>query len=196
MLPSNHTIKTLFESRYSNGSHLHCLSLENITSKQWLNIKSSIVDTNNHLNGIFPSFNSFNSEFSPEFRLIDLFSSCFSFYQANCKDKDCKTTHLCKLDDIFKDASLNTNLIIVISDTSIRNNVATSIAHIYSYSNIVKKTLHYAVDVTLTEAELFAIRYRINQAIQVLNIFYIVVITDAIHAVLHIFDSTIYPYQW
>ena len=195
MLPSNHTIKTLFESRYSNGSHLHYLFLENITSKQWLNIKSSIVDTNNHLNGIFPSFNSFNSEFSPEFRLIDLFSSCFSFYQANCKDKDCKTTHLCKLDDIFKDASLNTNLIIVISDTSIRNNVATSIAHIYSYSNIVKKTLHYAVDVTLTEAELFAIRYRINQAIQVLNIFYIVVITDAIHAALHIFDSTIYPCQ-
>ena len=196
MLPSNHTIKTLFESRYSNGSHLHCLSLENITSKQWLNIKSSIVDTNNHLNGIFPSFYSFNSEFSPDFRLIDLFSSCFSFYQANCKDKDCKTTHLCKLDDIFKDASLNTNLVIIVSGASIKNSVATSIAHIYSYSNMVKKTLYHAVNVTLTEAKLFVIWCRINQAIQVLNVFYIVVITNAIYAALYIFNFTVYPYQW
>jgi len=44
-------------------------------SNQCIKIKSSIIDTNNHLNRIFPSFESLNSEFSPESRLIDIFSS-------------------------------------------------------------------------------------------------------------------------
>jgi len=77
---------------------------------------------------------------------------------------------------------------------SIRNNVATSIAYIHSYSNIVKKTPHYTVNVTSTEAELFAIRYEINQAIQVPDVSYIIVITDAIYVVQCIFNSTIHPY--
>ena len=42
------------------------------------------MDANNYLNGIFSSF---NCEFTPSFRLIDNFSSHFSFYQTNCKDK-------------------------------------------------------------------------------------------------------------
>jgi len=44
------------------------------------------------------------------------------------------------------------------------------------------KTIHYAMNVMFTEAELFVIRYRINQAIQMQNATHIVVITDAIPA--------------
>ena len=79
--------------------------------------------------------------------------------------------------------SLNPKSIIIISNTSIGNNIAMFIIYVYSYSNIVKKILHYAINVTLTEAEIFSIRGRINQAIQVLDVFHIIIITDTIHIV-------------
>jgi len=52
--------------------------------------------------------------------------------------------------------------------------------------NIIAKTTHYAVNIISTEAELFIIRYGINQAVQV---------TDAIYLVRYIFDSLSHPYQ-
>jgi len=82
--------------------------------------------------------------------------------------------------------SLNPKSVIVISNTSIRNNIAMPIAYVYSYSNIVKKTLYYTVNVTLTEAELFVIKCRINQAIQVPDISHIIIITNTIHAAQYI----------
>ena len=54
-LLNNYTIKSLLERRYT----------ENMTPKQQLKIKGSIINANNHLNGIFPSFNSLSYEFSP-----------------------------------------------------------------------------------------------------------------------------------
>ena len=86
-LPSNHVTNTLLQNRHAKNSSLHHLFLENMTTKQQLKIKSSIVDANNHLNEIFPSFDSLNHEFFPGFRLIDNFPSYFSFHQANYKDK-------------------------------------------------------------------------------------------------------------
>ena len=49
--------------------------------------------------------------------------------------------------------------------------------------------LHYVAFVTSAEAELFAIRYGINQASTKENIFKIMVITDSIHMTKKIFDS-------
>ena len=117
------------------------------------------MDANNYLNGIFSSF---NCEFTPSFRLIDNFSSHFSFHQTNCKDKKSKATHLCKLDNILSNTSLDSKSIIVVSDTSVRNNIAISISYVYSYSNNVKKIIYHVINITSTEAELFTIRYRIN----------------------------------
>jgi len=57
------------------------------------------------------------------------------------------------------------------------------------------KTIHHAVYVTSTEAELFAIRCSINQSLSDNNISKIVVITDSIHAVKKIFDPSVHPYQ-
>ena len=112
----------------------------NMTSKQCLKIKSFIVNTNNHLNGVFPSFDSLNKEFSPRFRLIDIFSSWLSFHWANCKDKESRAAHIYKLNEVILHVSLSANTVIVVSDVSIRNNIATFIAHIHSYSNPIKKT--------------------------------------------------------
>jgi len=57
------------------------------------------------------------------------------------------------------------------------------IAHVHSGENIVAKTIHYAVNVTLTEAELFVIKYGINQMIQVNYTSCIIIVTDAIHLI-------------
>jgi len=54
---------------------------------------------------------------------------------------------------------------IIVSDISIKNNVVTSIAHIHSYNLPVIKMIHYATNIISTEAELFAIRCGINQAV-------------------------------
>ena len=65
----------------------------------------------------------------------------------------------------FKDSLLDLKTVIVISDASIKNNVATSILHICSGHNILAKTIHYAINITSTKTELFTIRYGINQVV-------------------------------
>ena len=70
----------MLESRHLNINNNHGLLLEKLTPKQQLNIKDSIVNTNNRLNGVFSSFNPLSIEFSPGDRLIDIFPSHFSFH--------------------------------------------------------------------------------------------------------------------
>ena len=57
-------IHLYLQSRHINNSYSCHFSLENMTSKQYLKIKSSIVDANNCLNGVFSLFDSLNKEFS------------------------------------------------------------------------------------------------------------------------------------
>ena len=86
----NHIISTLLESRHANNFSLHCFFLENMTTRQQLKTKSSIVDTNNYLNGIFLYFDFVNSEFSSDFRLINNFFSYFFFIKQATKIKKAK----------------------------------------------------------------------------------------------------------
>ena len=144
-----------------------------MTTKQWLKIKSSIIDTNNYLNGIFPSF---NKKLLFGFRIVDNFPNHFSFYPANHKNKENIEAYLWKLDKIFEVALLN-------PDTSIKNNITSSISHVHSNLNSVTKTIHYTVDIMPIEAKKFAIRCGINQAIQIPDASHIIVITDAIYSV-------------
>ena len=75
-------------------------------------------------------FDSLNSEISSGFRLIDKFSNHFSFYQANCKYKKRKMAYICKINNIFSNTSLDPKFVVVVLDTSIRNNIATSISYL------------------------------------------------------------------
>jgi len=153
------------------------------------------VDANNRLNRVFNSFDPFNNEFSPRNKLIDIYSSCFSFHYSDRKSSNTKKTHLHFLDKTVFNASSDPKMAVVISDTSIKNQVAISIAHIYTYDSLVIKTIHYAINITSTEIELFAIRYRVNQAIWLTNIEHIIIITDTIYTTKRIFDLSSYPYQ-
>ena len=87
------------------------------------------------------------------------------------------------------------NSAIVITDASIKNNIATSISHIHIHNHPLIKTVHHAVYITSTEAELFAIRCGINQACSRNNISKIIIITDSIHAAKKIFENSPHPYQ-
>ena len=73
-------------------------------------------------------------------------------------------------------------MVVVVSDASVKNQVATSIAHIYVFNNPIIKTLYHVINITTTEAELFAIGCSINQAIQIMDIHCIIVIMNSIYA--------------
>ena len=143
------------------------------------------------ITNFFPSFSLFNKEFESGNRLIDLFSDHFSFHFHSSNSKN----HIKKLDKITFSALLSPFFIIVVSDVSIKNHVATSILHIHSYNEPVVKTLHRAINITTTEAKLFIIQCEINQTVNNQDINYVVVITDSIHATKKIFNSSVHPYQ-
>ena len=125
-------------------------------------IKDSIVDMNNRFNEVFLFFDSLNSEFAPEARLIDIFSRCFLFHLSFNQSSNNIKSHICLLNEITLESFLDSTVALVVFNATIKNNVATSISHIHIHNKLVIKTLYHIVNVTTTEAELFAIRYSIN----------------------------------
>ena len=93
------------------------------------------------------------------------------------------------------ESSSSPSITIITSNASIKNNVATSIAHIYTYNKPFTKMIHHVVLVTSTEAELFTIRCSINQAVNSNNITKIIIITNSIHAAQKIFNPSVHSYQ-
>ena len=144
------------------------------------------MDLANKINECFPFFNPLNSEFSPGLRVIDNFSDHISFNLFN-KKKDDKS-HAQLLNEIVLESSSSLSVTIIASDASIKNNIAMSIAHIHTHDKLLIKTIHHVVNVTSMEAELFAIRCSINQAMCINNISKIIIVTDSIHIVKRIFD--------
>ena len=194
-LSCNHILQSLLESRPSNDFTQHPLSLNSLTYRQRENIKGSIVDMNNRFNKVFPSFDPLNIEFSPSSRLIDVFPSRFSFHPfIKCKDNSLED-HSHQLNDIAIMSLLNYSYVLVISDAGIKNNVVTSITYIHVHDRPIVKTLHHTANVTSTEAELFAIRYGINQAVSLPEISKIIVVTDSIHIARMIFNLPIHLFQ-
>ena len=147
----------------------------------------------NRFNKSFLSFIPLHSEFSPGLRIIDNFSDCISF---NVHDKEKNNKHHAhQLDDLTLEFSSFPSTTIIASDTSIKNNIATSISYIHSYNRLIIKMIYYAVHIISTEAELFAIRCGINQALNLDNVSKVIVITDSIHMARKIFELSIHPYQ-
>jgi len=93
------------------------------------------------------------------------------------------------------EASSSPSIAIVVTDASIKNDVATSISHMYTHDNPIAKTIHYMVHITSTEAELFAMRCGINQASNHNVISKIIIVTDSIHMARKIFDLSLHPFQ-
>jgi len=92
--------------------------------------------------------------------------------------------------------SENPSYALIVTDASIKNNVATSIVYIYTYNRPVVKTLHYMVNITSMEAGSFAIRCGINQVTNIQGISKIIVIIDSIYFTQRIFNILHYPFQF
>ena len=144
-----------------NNNKVNWLSLERLTLRQWLNIKGSVVNIDNRTNKVFLSFNPFSSEFSPGDRL-DVFPSYLFFHSTDKKSKGNIKAYICKLNKITLQSLADPKYVVVVLDTSIKNQVATSIVHIHIHNSPVIKTIHHAITIMITEAELFAIRCDIN----------------------------------
>ena len=119
--------------------------------------------------------------FHQEINLLISFPNVFSFYSLNRNYKSSIKSHLCKLEDITLQALSNLLTVVVVSDTSIKNHVTTSITYVHIHSSLVVKTIHHIVNIMLTKAKLFMIRCGINQASHLLNTKRIVIISDFIH---------------
>ena len=190
-LPSNHIIKSILSSNGSTRHTSYSLFLDNLTPKQRLHLNSSLIDMDNSCNELLPSFSFFNEKFDPGNQLIDSFPEQFSFHPHSSNIKN----HIKNLNNITFRALFNHSSSIIISDANIKNHVATSILHIHSHNEPVIKTIHQAINITTTEAELFAMQCSINQAVGIPNINHIIVITDSLHAAKRIFDFSLHLYQ-
>jgi len=89
-------------------------------------------------------------------------------------------------------ASVDHSHTLVIPDMGIKNNVATSITYVHIYDKPIVKMVYHVVNITSTEAKLFAIRCSINQATNLLEISKIIIITNSIHIARLIFDSSVH----
>ena len=164
-----------------------------LTECQKNTVKRYLINSNNKLFGVFPLFSPLNLEFNPGSKIVDIFPNQVSFNLAN----KVKSDKLCfqQLDDITLHLSSSPHMAIIVTDASIKNDIATLVSHIHICNHPLIKIVHYVAFITSTEVELFAMRYGISQACSKENISKIIVITDSIHVAKKIFDDKTHPYQ-
>jgi len=189
-LLDNHILQSFIVNNSSSITHLHPFSLSLLTGCQCGLIKSHLADMNNWFNEVFPSFDPINPEFKLSNKIINCFSNHFLFHlfskSSNCLFK----SQIQQLNNIAIESSNTSLTALVVTDTSVKNNVASSIVYIHVYNNPIVKMLHHTINVMSTEAEFFAISCGINQASHYQNISKIIIVTNSIHATKKIFNPS------
>ena len=125
-------------------------------------------------------------------RIVDLFSNCFSSNLASIEKNNKKQSQ--QFNEMTLQSSSSQCTAIMVTDASVKKDIATSISYVHICNHPLTKTVHYAAYITSTEVELFAIRCSINQAYSKNNISKIIIVTDSIYAAKKIFDSKSYSY--
>ena len=162
-LPENHLIRTLMGNPFNMHNKSSPLSINMLTEHQKTIIKGHLINSNNKLFGIFSSFFPLNPEFNPGSRIVDIFPDQVSFNLANKAKSD--KLHFQQVDDMMLHSSSLPHMAIVVTDTSVKNNIATSVSHIHIHNHPLIKMVHHAAFITSTEAELFAMRCSISQVL-------------------------------
>jgi len=124
-LSKQHTTNTLINEYHSKKTLPYYKATSYLIAKQWLKVKSSIMDINNHLNKVLLYFDSLNKNLSLGLCLVDTFSDHFSFISVNWKNSDTLTFHCNRLKDIHSKSLMNQNTMLIIVNASVKNNVAT-----------------------------------------------------------------------
>ena len=194
-LLDNHILKQLIDDKPPCPNSTNSFNIGSLTNHQRSLTKGHLIDSSIKSNGIVPSFSSLDPEFSPGYRIIDHFSNRFSFNLVNRKEKEIHKIHAQELDEMVLNNSSIPNTALVITNASIKNDITMSISHIHSANHPLIKTVHHASFVTSSEAELFAIRYDINQACSLDNVSKIIIITNSIHMARKIFNNDSSSFQ-
>jgi len=189
-LPENHLIRILMDDPHNVYNKPTPHSINTLTKHQKTIVKGYLINSNNKLFGIFPSFSPLLNLGS---RIVDIFSDQFSFNLVN-REKNDKTCFQ-QLNGMTLHSSSSPHTAIVITDASIKNDIATSVSHVHICDHPLIKMVHHATFITSTEAELFVIRCSINQAYSKENVSKIIIVTDSIHVAKKIFNDKSHPYQ-
>jgi len=72
--PKQYAITLLLNDQHSKKTTPYCIAISLLTSKQQAKIKSLIIDINNYLNEVLPSFDFLDKELLSGFHLRDTFS--------------------------------------------------------------------------------------------------------------------------
>jgi len=150
-LPTNHILRNLMDESppLSNMPNPH--SIGSLTNCQRILTKGHLIDSCNKAYGIFPSFSPLNSEFSPGHCITDNFSDYFSFNLVNKKEKEKDKIRAQELDDMVLHNFSLPHTALVITDASIKNDIAISISYIHIANCPLTKTVHHALFVTSME---------------------------------------------
>ena len=194
-LPTNHILRNLMDDSPPSSTIPNPHKIGLLTNCQRILTKGHLIDSYNKSHGIFPIFSPLSIEFSPGYHIIDNFSDRFSFNLVNRNERMKDNIRAQELDEMILQVSSLPHTALMVTDASTKNDIVTSISHIHLTNSPLTKTVHHALFVTSTEAELFTIRCGINQACSKDNASKIIVITDSIHAAKKIFDSYSHPYQ-
>jgi len=164
-----------------------------LTDRQKNSVKGHLIVSYNKLHRIFPSFSPLDSELNLGSRIIDIFQDRFTFNLANKAKTD--SEHSQQLDNMTISSLISPYTAIVVTDASIKNNITTSVSHIYIQDKPLIKMVHHVAYIISTKAELFAIRCGLNQACNKEDISKIIIVTDSIHVAKKIFDTKSHSYQ-
>ena len=118
-LPENHLIRTLMDDSLNTCNKLSPLSINMLTECQKNTVKGYLIDSNNKLFGVFPSFSPLNLEFNLGSRIVDIFSDWVSFNLANKAKSD--KSRFQQLDDMTLHSLSSPYTAIVVTNASIKN---------------------------------------------------------------------------
>jgi len=131
-LPDNHILRNLLNNNHPSNKLYNSHNIGSLTNRQRSLTKGHLVDSNIKSYGIFPSFSPLDPEFFPGHHIIDNFSNCFSFNLVNKKEKNQNKIRNQELDSMVLRCSSEPHTALMITNTSIKNDIATSISHIHS----------------------------------------------------------------
>jgi len=97
-LPTNYIIRALMEDTPNPLKPPNPHTASSLMNRQKNIAKDHLIDSCNKAYGLFPSFSPLNQEFTPGFRLTDIFSDHFYFNLVNKKEKD--SIHVQELNEI------------------------------------------------------------------------------------------------
>ena len=87
-LPTSHLIRILMDNPTNSSTKPLPYSINTLTNYQRTIVKGYLIDSNNKLYRVFPSFSLLHLELFPDSRMVDNFPDQFSFNLANKEKND------------------------------------------------------------------------------------------------------------